>query len=459
MNEKILFFGLGRTGLPQSLVLAYRGFEVYGFDTDKELISKLSKSSVPFYEKSMKDILEKVLNKTFFPINNWREVIGDVDYIVFTIGTKAPDYISCIRDKNLSLGNIESTLLEVFSENFKRSVSIIFRNTLPLGSTDRLKEFVERNTPYREGKDFFLAFVPERITEGNAMEEEIKLPKIIGAYSKDGFLKVKKLFEKVGGKLIKVSSPKVAEFCKLTDNSFRNTIFAFSNELSLLSFKEGIDIIEVLKAVNDSYDRNFIPFPGYVSGYCLGKDPYIFQFPFNSISEERGFHSLWYYGRRVNDFLIDHTVKIIKYFMDKTENRSILLMGLSFKRDVDDFRMSHGIEILKKVVELDFTDIRVFDPFIDSSGKYTSVPKQLESYVKFKSRSLSTKLFKNVGFILLLTNHSVLENIDDKSIKEYISVSHKPLFIFDGWNSWRKYKSIFPKEIFYYSMGFRGGDI
>jgi len=277
---------------------------------------------------------------------------------------------------------------------------IIIRVTLPIGYTDKIRKKIGE-TGLKEGKDFYLAFVPERIMEGKAIEEEKTLPKIIGCYSDESFEKVREFFKKVGGGIIRVSNPRTAEFIKLIDNAWRNTRFAFANELAFLAEENEIDVLEAIECANKGYKRNQIPIPGPVSGYCLGKDPYILEGAFEKVGKKRGFNSLWYYGRQANDWFYDKIV-------EEVNGKKILVAGLSFKANIDDFRYSHGIEIIKKLLEEGY-DVYVHDPYMDKND-YTSLPKNLEKKVK-KIYSLADGM-KQVNTIIFATPHEEYKNFE-----------------------------------------------
>jgi nucleotide sugar dehydrogenase len=282
--------------------------------------------------------------------------LSEIDAIFFTLGTSAPNFESCLSADSGEIDNIEEILISLLANKLrKKEILFVFRTTLFLGSMDRLKANIESKTNLIEGVDFHMSFVPERLMEGDAINEEQSLPKIIGAFNDHGYEITKKLFESIGsGLIIRVSNPRSAEFCKLSDNSYRNTNFAFSNDLAIWAAANGVDVHEVIKTINVGYDRNNIPKPGFVSGYCLGKDPYIFEYGFNKKVKGRTFQSLWYYGRRTNDFLVDYVSKKVfdqaNIHKKNISHLNIAVLGLSFKEDIDDFRMSHSFDLIESLI-------------------------------------------------------------------------------------------------------------
>jgi len=362
---KVSVFALGRTGLPLSLVCADSGLEVIGIDINEELVQQITNGELPFYEPGMKELLDKHLNKNFIPTSKIIEDVKNCEYFVIAIGTKFSRY-----PEKGSLTNLFSVVDRIKKIGVKNK-TIIFRVTFPIGTTDKIKERIEEDG-LKEGKDFFLAFAPERLMEGKAIEEEKNLPKVVGCYNDKSFEKVKKFFEKVGGEVVRVSNPKSAELIKLIDNSWRNMRFAFANEVASLSDVNGVNAIEVLKGANKGYERNGIPLPGPVSGYCLGKDPYLLEMAFEKVIV-RGFNSVWFYARRANDWLCKKIVKEVK-------GKNVLVAGLSFKQDIDDYRNGHSIDIIDLLLAEGFSVI-VSDPYLDT-GTYTRLPSYIDNTVK-----------------------------------------------------------------------------
>lgn len=417
---KVCIFGLGRIGLPISLVFADSGYNVVGIDINEDLINNLKKGKVPFSEPGVEELLEKHLNKNFFP-KLGEEVISDLkeaNYIMIAVGTEFAKYPKMPR-----LSTLFSIIGNLIGIGLKNK-TIILRVTLPIGTTDDIKKIIERKTGFKEGEDFWLSFIPERIMEGKAVEEERKLPKIVGCYNDDGFFKVKEFFERIGGEIVRVKNPRTAEFIKLIDNAWRNTRFAFANELAYLAEMHGIDAIEAINSANQKYERNQIPVPGPVSGYCLGKDPYLLEFAFEKIAKERGFNSVWYYGRRANDWLCE---KII----EEVEGKRVLIAGLSFKENIDDFRYSHGIEIARILIDKGYL-VSVCDPFLDKNY-YTRLPKDLEEKVK-KFDSLESAI-GDVDTIIFTTRHREYLNLD---LKNLVKSRKSPIKVIDLWNMFRK---------------------
>lgn len=454
----VLLIGLGRIGLPQALDFAHCGIKVYAYDQDATAVELLKSGKTPFYEPLMDNYLKNTINEKFLPFSLWSELkayISEIDAIVFTIGTSAPKEQDVVDGKKLDF-TAYFTLLDMLfmcDGKMKVGIKIIIRTTLPLGGTDMLKNYIEDKFALHEGTDFFLAFVPERITEGVAIKELRTLPKIIGAYRDEAFYSIKELFESTDSETIKVRNPIIAEFCKLTDNAFRSTLFSFANDIAMYSSHLDVDVGEVIKTVNFQYDRNNIPLPGFVSGYCLSKDPYIFELAFTKNIEQRDFHSVWHYGRKTNDYLIEFVVNKVLQHINLTTSSCVAILGLAFKENVDDFRFSHSLDIIDLLIKRNVKRLRLYDPYL-AHNKYTKLSDNILSYTEVKSNILDSDFFSNVEAIIICDKHAAIINVNKYDIlNKLLQQTAKPCYIFDGWDIWKDSTRI--SHVEYEGIGFK----
>jgi len=439
--QTVLVIGLGRIGLPQALVLTNYCNTVYGFTHNHTITVTLKNKQIPFNEPGMLRLLQERSEQQFYILETWasvQKIMAEIDCIIFCVGTQAPSNEDILNHAPFDLSQYYALLDQVFSDKtiVKKTISLIIHTTLPLGTTDKLKYYLENTHHLKESQDFFLAFVPERMAEGVAISESQSLPKIIGTYSDAAFEIINELFSRHGGQTIRVQNPTTAEFCKLTDNSYRSTMFSYANELAMFANTLQINVNDVIHAVNHHYKRNHIPQPGFVSGYCLMKDPYIFELDFLNQQPERSFHSLWYYGRRTNDFLIDFVVnKIVKSIKNKT-SACVTILGLSFKENVDDFRMSHAFKIMDGLIEKNIIQFNVYDPNLETNT-YTQIPAIYEPYVIAKSNQISPEIFADVDAILIAVPHKELLTYNsDTKLHSLIQQARKPCYLIDIYNIW-----------------------
>jgi nucleotide sugar dehydrogenase len=194
--------------------------------------------------------------------------------------------------------------------------------------------------------------------------------------------------------------------------------FSFANEIAFLSDVNGINAMEVLRAANTGYERNAIPYPGPVSGYCLGKDPYLLEMAFDKVIV-RGFNSVWFYGRRANDWLCEKIVSEVK-------GSNVFVAGLTFKQDIDDFRNSHSMDIIELLLAEDF-NVMVHDPYLDKHT-YTRLPAHIDKSVE---KTSFINAIKKADTIILATPHK-----EYRSLKEELLIKNtkKGVKILDLWN-------------------------
>lgn len=357
---KAVVVGLGRIGLPVALVLADSGIRTIGVDTDSELIRLLGEGKAPFQEKGVEDLLAAHSGSGFLP-RTWDDLekmdIGEVDFLVITIG---------IHNLPFPEPAIITPLFEIIGKfhslNLIDGSLIVMRPTLPIGTTNKIIQHISIKYGKEVGSDYHMAYVPERLMEGRAIEEERSLPKCIGPATDSCFEKAKDLFSIIGGEILRLPDPSHAEFGKLIDNSWRHTRFAFSNDLAMVAESENLNLKSVLDSVNTGYERNNIASPGPVSGYCLGKDPLILEYSMMKVPERES--SLWMSS-------LDSSNSLINWVENKIEGEKILIAGATFKEDIDDVRMSFSEKLVSRLLEMG-KDVDIADPFI-GMNRYTDL--------------------------------------------------------------------------------------
>ena len=394
MGESVLVIGLGRIGLPVSLVMADAGLSVRGIDVSQSTVQGLQRGEVPFDEPGLPELLSSTLERTFTPLT-WDEVqdsnLSDVGTIVITIGIHVLPF-----PEPADLTLLHQIISELHSRDIIRGRVIILRTTLPVGTTRQISEHISELTGLEEGVDFHTAFIPERLVEGVAIKEERTLPKIIGPMQESTLALVRPIFKAIGGSLIPVSTPEIAEFIKLIDNAWRHTRFAFSNDAAMAAEAAGVDIIEAIQAANQEYDRNSVALPGPVSGYCLGKDPIIFEYAFQEVTPQREVPSVW-----MTSLLSSQN--LVPWVVDRIKGRRVLLAGCTFKENIDDFRMSFTLNLTKACLEKGF-EVHLCDPFLNKNA-YTQVWPEVADRVIGMSNNIGQTLEDRWDTVVLAVRH------------------------------------------------------
>ncbi|MBU2476460.1 nucleotide sugar dehydrogenase [Candidatus Micrarchaeota archaeon] len=402
--KKVSVIGVGRVGLPMCLSLAEAGYKVYGIDVRKDYIQQIKEKKMPFVEENAQELLEKHVDVNFFPSTDTKK-IEESEYIVLTIGTPVDEHLN---PDYKQIQEVTKTLLK----HLKKNQTIILRSTVSPGTTEYLKDLIEKETEMKAGKDFFLAFCPERIAQGKAIEETKEIPQIIGGIEEKSSEKAMEFFKPFTKEQIKTDA-KSAELAKIFTNMYRYINFSIANEFMILAEEHERDIYEIINLINYNYKRGGIKQPGFAAGPCLYKDGFflINTMPFNELISVS-----W----KINETAPLYLLKKIK---SKTElkHKKVALLGMSFKADNDDSRNSLSFKI-KKALERENAVIECHDPLIkEFNGKIEDVIKDSE-------------------VIIVATNHSEYKKM---SLNEIKSLTKKDCIVCDIWNTFGKNKIIY----------------
>ena len=424
MQDEVLVIGLGRIGLPVALVTADSGLIVRGVDASEVSIASLKEKEAPFEEPGLSELIEKHSGNNFLPMT-WDDAnatdFANVRWIVVTIG------VHVLPWPNPADLSILHTIIEgLMARDGLKGRTLILRTTLPVGTTSLIAQHIEKTTGLEVGKDLNLAFIPERLVEGMAISEERSLPKIIGPVNPEALSEAKELFSHIGGGLIEMSNSDSAEFVKLIDNAWRHTRFAFANDAAVAASANGVDIIEVINAANQDYDRNSVALPGPVSGYCLGKDPLIFEYAFQNVEPKRELPSVWLTALRSSQALVPWTIERVK-------GNRVLVAGLSFKEDVDDFRMAFSEPLIESLLDAGH-EVSVCDPELGRNA-YTQLWPNVSSRVVNSGTDLSMMLNdERYDTIIMAVRHSIWKDSGADLVGKGL--------IIDLWNSYRNTSGI-----------------
>ncbi|MDC0308924.1 nucleotide sugar dehydrogenase [bacterium] len=340
--------GLGYVGLTLSTILADIGFRVVGIDRDAPLIADLKQGKPHFHEKGLEQMLEAVAQRPNPPQYQVGLPESCADIYIVTVGTP-------IQRPSLepNLDHVRSAIREVASV-LRRGNFVILRSTVPVGTTrDVVLPVLEQTSSLKVGVDFDLAFCPERTVEGKALRELRELPQIIGGYNDASAKRARDLFQKVTSTVIDLGSIEAAEMLKIMDNTYRDMMFAYANQIALVCNALHLDMVPIVRAANQGYNRNNIPIPSPgVGGACLSKDPYILA----NVCRKAGIDpTLFVKGREVNEFMPIHTVSCVYEAMSKLGNGvsggTVLVLGFAFKGkpDTSDMRDSPTLDLVQEL--------------------------------------------------------------------------------------------------------------
>ena len=388
--------GLGYVGLPLAVEYASKGIKTIGIDLDKAKVKSINSGKNYIDDVDDKKLLSAVKKGLLHADDSYKHV-GSLDIIFICVPTpftpnKEPD-ISYIL-----------AATEQIAKRLKKGQLVILKSTtFPNTTEGYVKPILEKTSKLKAGKDFHLAFSPERIDPGNKKWTTANTPIVVGGVTKECTRLACLVSEQVVSKVIPVSSPKVAEMEKLLENIFRSVNIALVNELAQLCDRMGgVNVWEVVEAAS-SKPFGFMPFypgPG-IGGHCILIDPYYlawlarqhdFQTKFITLAAETNENMPFYVKVMVE--------REISKMPTSLKAAKILLLGVAFKRDVDDIRHSPAL----KVMELLHADGAQHLSFNDPH-----VPEVRVDGVRFKSQQLTASLLKSADCVLVTTDHSAYD--------------------------------------------------
>jgi len=393
-------------------------------------LDNIKNKNISFKEPNLEKYIDNYIDKLHLS-SDIKYGINTSDIIVITIGTS-------IKNGMPLMDNLWNLIDEILNCSIKNKL-FIFKTTLPLNTIEKIKNIFEENTDLTADKDFYISFCPERVVEGKIIEELKSLPKVIGGIGPISTELTKNFIKPLGGKIIIVKNPQTAEFIKLMDNSFRITLFGFSNDLTYISSKNDIDIYEAIDAANENYSRNNIPYPSCgVGGYCLTKDPYYLEQSFHDYGIERGFFSTWFYARESCNHKIEYITKIISNTLESKnipiKQANVLICGITYKENIDDTRDSHGLLYAKNLFK-EGAKIQIWDPYANKEN------------IDYKIIREKERAFIDQDLAFFTVKHDTFLELRKKDNFEKILKLMRNKIIIDGWGIFNDYK--FNKDIEY----------
>ncbi len=413
--KKICILGAGHVGLPLTIYLSLKSSGVNLYDKDKKKINLLKKNQFNFYEKNLDKFLISENNKKKIKYASDIKTLSSQIYII-CVGTILKKNKVC--DNKLIINAIKQ-----ISKILKTDDIIILRGTVQVGFTSVIaKKIVEDNSNLKVGKNVFLGFMPERLLEGDSLNELNSLPQIISGVTNNCLTQIKEFSSGYFNRTIVAKSTEEAEIIKLCSNSYRDLTFSFANEISRLCEYYNLSANELIEKSNFGYSRNNIPYPSVgVGGFCLPKDPFIFS---ELINKKKGY-KFSYLSRQINDQSIDQAINKLsnikkKYFRQKNRLK-MLILGVSFKGlpETIDLRNSPSINIYKRLKKK--YDINLYDV----NGKI------LKKYFNFKKLIIRPNL-NSYDVVLIINKHPHYSDLFFKKVK--INRSKKKKILFDPWN-------------------------
>ena len=343
--------GAGRVGLPLALVLADSGFKTLILDINETALKTIAQGAMPYREEGGQTLLKKVNGTGQLTFSSEANSITRAAVVVLTVGTPIDEF----HNPNLSL---LIRCLEGLIPHLRDEQTIILRSTIAPGTTNYIDGYLRSR-----GKKIGLAFCPERVVQGKAIEEIRALPQLVSGTSPEALAVAKTLFSKIAPEVVEMS-PLEAEFAKLVCNAFRYMQFAATNQLYMAVESAGLDYCELLSKMKRGYPRmGSIPGPGFAAGPCLMKDTMqLFAFQKHNFV-------LGQMAMTINEGLPNFIVEQLARRFDLRTKR-VGILGMAFKADSDDIRDSLSYKLGKLLrfhgADVSYSDEYAKDPtFVD----------------------------------------------------------------------------------------------
>lgn len=391
--------GLGYVGLPLMWTFYEREMPVLGFDIDKDKIAciKEGRSYIKHLGTGMMKILAE--SKRCDATTDF-ERLNEVDAILLCV----PTPLDAFREPDMEY--VESTCHTV-GKFLKKGQLVILESTTYPGTTEELIiPILESKSGLEAGKDFYVAYSPEREDPGNPDFNTAKIPKVVGGHGKEALQLAKALYDTAIVETVPVSDTKTAEAVKITENVFRSVNIALVNELKVIYQEMGIDVHEVLDAAATKPFgfMKFVPGPG-LGGHCIPIDPFYLTWKAREKEQHTRFIEL---AGEINtsmpQYVIKQTLKALNAHKKALNGSKVLVVGLAYKPDVDDMRESPTFKIMDLLDEYD-AEIDFYDPHID-------VVKPTREHANWTGKETiewEKSLIESYDAVIISTNHSDID--------------------------------------------------
>ncbi len=388
--------GLGYVGLPLSLTFARAGFTVLGFDIDPTKIERLAAGESYLKHIPAEAIRAQTSAGRFSATTDFSKA-GDVDAILICV----PTPLTPAREPDLSyiVGTGES-----LAPHLRRGQLVVLESTSYPGTTDEcLRPILEKNG-LRAGKDFHLAFSPEREDPGNPRFETSQIPKVVGGHTPACLEVAAALYGAAIASVVPVSSTRAAEMTKLLENIYRSVNIALVNELKMLCHRMDMNIFEVIDAAATKPFgfQAFYPGPG-LGGHCIPIDPFYLTWKAREFEFSTRFIEL---AGEINSgmprYVVDRTGEALNQHGKAFKGSRILVMGVAYKRDIDDMRESPALRVIELLQERG-AKVAYHDPYVPTLSRTRCYSFDLAS-VPFTASELAT-----YDAAVIVTDHTAVD--------------------------------------------------
>ena len=413
----IAVIGLGYVGLPLAVEKAKVGYHVTGFDVNAKKVA-LVNQGINYIGDVVNSDLEELVSSGMLSATEDFDVVKQMDCVAICVPTPLDKY----RQPDISY--VKSSAIEI-SKRMHKGMLIVLESTTYPGTTEEVMKPILEESGLKCGEDFFLAFSPERIDPGNKIYKTKNTPKVVGGITPACTEVAATLYENVlETEIFRAKSPAVAEMEKILENTYRNINIALINEMAMLCDRMGIDIWEVVDA-DSTKPYGFMPFypgPG-LGGHCIPIDPYYLSWKAREYDYSiRLIETSGEINESMPNFVIEKAARILNGFKKSVNGSNILVLGVAYKSDIDDYRESPSLKIIELLEEMG-ADVTVYDPHIKEF--------KVAGALRTGEDSISEKQVADSDLVLLLTDHTAYD---------YAMIEKKAKAIFDTKNGFKGFE-------------------
>jgi len=402
-DMKVGVIGLGYVGLPLAVEKAKAGFKTTGFDVQQKKVDMVNQG-INYIGDVVQEDLAALVKSGMLRATSEFSFVGECDFIAICVPTPLDEHqqpdISYVRD----------SVIEI-SKYLKKGSIVVLESTTYPGTTEELvKPLLEKGSGLVCGEDFYLGFSPERVDPGNLIYKTKNTPKVVGGIGKDATEVIAAMYRAVlSSDVYEVSSPAIAEMEKILENTYRNVNIGLVNELAKLCHEMGISIWEVIDAAKTKpYGfQAFYPGPG-LGGHCIPLDPYYLSWK----AREYGFHtSMIESSMMINDRMPEYTVerasKILNRFRKALNGSKVLVLGVAYKQDIDDYRESPALKVIE-ILERQGAEVTYYDPWV---AEYRYKGKTVQGL-----KELTQETLEDSDLVMVTAAHS---NVDYSFVQQH----------------------------------------
>ena len=398
--------GLGYVGLPLAVEKAKAGFKTIGFDVQKSKVDAVN-AGHNYIGDVVDSDLEKLVQEGKFSATTDFSFVKDVDFTLDRVLTPLD------KHQEPDISYVKSSA-EAIAEHLTANTMVVLESTTYPGTTEELiKPILENGSGLKCGEDFYLGFSPERVDPGNLIYKTKNTPKVVGGIGKDATEVIAAMYRAVlEGDVYEVSSPAIAEMEKILENTYRNINIGLINELGRLCHEMGISVWEVIDAAKSKpYGfQAFYPGPG-LGGHCIPLDPYYLTWK----AREYGFHTTLIENSMViNDgqpaYCVERAMHILNRHKKAINGSKILILGVAYKQDIDDYRESPAIRVIDELHKVG-ADVDYYDPWIAEYRENGETVKGISE--------ITPEIVAGYDLVMITTAHS---NVDYEMVQKNAKV-------------------------------------